>query len=64
MRRAAILEGSTLTLGRPILLPLALAFLMPAPTRSAIKLRFRFGDSAKHRENHLPSGRAGVYLLR
>ena len=29
-RRAAILAASTVTLGRPILLPLALAFLMPA----------------------------------
>ncbi len=38
-RRVAILEASTVTLGRPILLPLALAFLMPARTRSAIRLR-------------------------
>ncbi len=38
-RSAAILAASTATLGRPIRLPLALAFLMPARTRSAIKLR-------------------------
>src|ERR1035438_9937357 len=38
-RREAILEASTATLGLPSVLPLALAFLIPARTRSAIRLR-------------------------
>jgi hypothetical protein len=38
-RRAKILEASTATFGHPSDLPLALAFRIPARTRSAIRLR-------------------------
>src|SRR5262249_38157966 len=57
------LEASTTTLGRPILLPLALAFLIPARTRSAIRLR---SSSATAPSTVKPSsgGPAGVCLLR
>ena len=38
-RSAAILRVSTITRGRPSLLPVAYAFLSPALTRSTIRLR-------------------------
>jgi hypothetical protein len=63
-RSAAILGASTAILG----LPEPLAFGPRIPNACADTLgnqaALKLGDSAKHSENHLAGGRAGVYLLR
>src|ERR1019366_4585276 len=56
VRRDAILEASTATLGLPSLLPLALAFLMPARTRSAIRLRSSSATAPSTVKTILPVG--------
>src|SRR6516165_6471285 len=56
-RRVAILAASTATLGRPILLPLALTFLIPARTRSAIKLRSSSATAPRTVKTIFPVGR-------
>jgi len=55
-RSVAILEASTVTLGRPILLPLTFAFLIPARTRSAIRLRSSSATAASTVKTILPVG--------
>jgi hypothetical protein len=52
-----------MTLGRPILLPLAFAFLIPARTRSAIKLRSSSTAALRMVKTILPvAGKSGSCL--
>src|ERR1017187_10061064 len=55
-RRAAILEVSTATLGLPSRLPLVLAFLIPARTRSAIRLRSSSATAPRTAKTIVPVG--------
>ncbi len=61
-RRAAILEESRTFLGRPSFLPLARAFLRPALTLSAIRLRSSSATAPRTVKTIFPV-RAGVHLF-